>query len=618
MRCRFRCIVPALVLVVLGAGLAWGYVEAPYTLGKVIEESSNVVLVEVTRVQKEKGLIIYRKVKDLKGTYDGDQIKHNIGSGDRGFHPRETKYVMSGVAVGERAVFFCNAEASETCIGTYWYQCYREEEWWGMSHAEPYLLRTFCGDADDLANAVKEILAGKEVVIPCLVDANRTRLHERKGKLQRLKASLERLEYDSRRDFVGYGADGVDIVDYKTDLLLAEGSPGWKFLPAADVTDAGDGWTKPEFDDSQWRIGKAPIGYGEEELDTRAGTLIEEHGQAFVFRRAIDVPAALLGNANVTFQLSIAADNCAHVFVNGESVLDEGEEDHEFSYWNQVVDVDPKLLKAGRNVIAVYVPNGEASSDLFLDLQFIAETPLPPKKPAPTKVIAKTGTPTPAGGNRDKPEKSGPKIVAAPSADDAPAVAPTIDKAARTISIPCRIAARKLPNLSEIYPLEVIATAPPPKGRKAHETVVTTEVRPGQVHAALESLGLEPGQPAKGEGTRATGPEVTISLVFTDAAGKTKLVPIEEALINNKSKKPLKPLKWHFTGSIRKRPDPELDETVYGADLSGTLIAIFPVTNETVFQSHLTMDDEPLLKLETNKALLPAEGQPVTLIIKLK
>ena len=47
--------------------------------------------------------------------------------------------------------------------------------------------------------------------------------------------------------------------------------------------------------------------------------------------------------------------------------------------------------------------------------------------------------------------------------------------------------------------------------RKAHETVVTTEVRPSQVHAALESLGLASGKPAKGEGGKASGPEVTLA-----------------------------------------------------------------------------------------------------------
>ena len=66
-----------------------------------------------------------------------------------------------------------------------------------------------------------------------------------------------------------------------------------------------------------------------------------------------------------------------------------------------------------------------------------------------------------------------------------------------------------------------------------------------------------------------------------------------------------------------KQPDPEKDDKVYGADLTGTLMAIFPVTNETVFQTNLTMKEEKYLKLETNKEILPPEGTPVKLIIEV-
>ena len=67
-----------------------------------------------------------------------------------------------------------------------------------------------------------------------------------------------------------------------------------------------------------------------------------------------------------------------------------------------------------------------------------------------------------------------------------------------------------------------------------------------------------------------------------------------------------------------RQPDPDKPAKVYGADLTGTLITIFPVTDETVFQTNLTMKEESLLKLETNKNVLPAEGTPVKLRIELK
>src|SRR5213593_4148494 len=140
--------------------VSWAYVEAPHTLGRCCHESTNIVLVEVTRVDKTKNLIIYKKLEDLKGKHPQDQIKHNIGQ--RGFHEREWKNVIAWAEVGKKAVFFHNGGASETCIDGYWYQCYPEGEWWAMSHAEPYLLRTYQGDPDKLATAAKGIVAGRE------------------------------------------------------------------------------------------------------------------------------------------------------------------------------------------------------------------------------------------------------------------------------------------------------------------------------------------------------------------------------------------------------------------------------------------------------------------------
>jgi hypothetical protein len=84
------------------------------------------------------------------------------------------------------------------------------------------------------------------------------------------------------------------------------------------------------------------------------------------------------------------------------------------------------------------------------------------------------------------------------------------------------------------------------------------------------------------------------------------------------SGKPIPALKWYYTGSVMKQPDPEKDEKVFGADLTGTLLTLLPVTDETVMQSSLTAADETQYKLETNKNLLPKEGAPAKLIIEVK
>lgn len=191
-----------------------------------------------------------------------------------------------------------------------------------------------------------------------------------------------------------------------------------------------------------------------------------------------------------------------------------------------------------------------------------------------------------------------------------------VDKEKKTVTVPAKIAPRKIndPRYTEIYPIEVIACAEFPKGQKAHETVITVDVKPSDVHKALESLGLKAGKPANagaGEDAKAEGPELKVSLELPN--GKT--VPIEKTLVDKKTGKTMPALKWHFTGSVMKKLDPNKPDETYGADTTLTLIGIFPVTDETVIQSNLTMKDEPIVKMETNKALLPPEGTAVKLVI---
>jgi hypothetical protein len=193
-----------------------------------------------------------------------------------------------------------------------------------------------------------------------------------------------------------------------------------------------------------------------------------------------------------------------------------------------------------------------------------------------------------------------------------------VDKDKRTVTIDAKIAPRKLPNYDKIYPIEVIASWPHPKGKKAHETIVTIEARPSDVHKALEGLGLKPGKPVMGGKTEVPeGPDVNIYLEVPTPEGETKRLTIDKALVDSRTGKPFpKNVKWRFTGAVLVQPDPQKDDKAYGADVSGTLGVIFPVTNQTVFQTSLTMEFEGLMKLETNSKVLPKEGTPVKLVIE--
>jgi len=595
-----RLLIPVLLSFSLAAP-AYAYIEAPHSLGKCVNDSSNVVLVELSKVNKEKNLLIYKKVSDIKGKHAGEEIKHNIGQ--RGFHEREWKSIMAWAEPGKRAVFFYNGDAAETCIGTYWYQTYREGEWWGLSHAEPFLLRTFYGDVEKLADACTRIVKGEEVVVTCLADGNKDQLHLRKGKVQRMKASLKKQDYNPRADFVGWGGDGDDFQEFKTTALMPESSGPWRYISAKAAGATGGKWIQPGFDDSKWAEGKAPIGYGEDEIVKRKGTLVNEKGQEFLFRRAFEVPAELLEKKGVVFRLSIASDDSAMVYING-IVADKDDQDHEFAYWNRDVELTPKAFKPGKNVIAALVRNKAASSDLYLDIELVAEVPIP--RPARKKELATTAA--------TAPKET--KAAAAPAEEPRDPNALKVDKAKKTITVSGAVAPRKLPHLDEKYPIEVIGTYAHPRGQKAHETVLTFKgVRPSDLHKALESLGLKPGKPAYGEGTAAAGPIVKVFLELPGADGKPQLVPVEKCLVHRDSGKPIVELKWHFTGSVQKQPDPEKDDKVYGADLTGTFLSLFPVTDCCVLQSQLTMKDEPNFKLEIDPKVLPKEGTPVKLVI---
>jgi hypothetical protein len=205
---------------------ALAYVEAPLSLGSVISQSTNIVVVQVEKVDKVNNRIIYRKIKDLKGKHPTNEIKHNIGKG--GFHPREWQYPMEWAEPGKIAVFFHNGGASETCIGNYWYQAYAGGEWWGMSHGEPFMLRSYAGKVEKLINAVTAIQDNKEVIITAMVDGDKQNLHEKKAKIQRLKASLKLQDYNPKRDFAGWGAE---------DFRLIEGMAGFTHYSAINRVD---------------------------------------------------------------------------------------------------------------------------------------------------------------------------------------------------------------------------------------------------------------------------------------------------------------------------------------------------------------------------------------------
>jgi hypothetical protein len=224
----------ALTLLVLLAALCWhgayqpaqAYIEAPHSFGAVVAQSSHIFLMRIESVDRDKKIIIYRKVQDIKNKHPVDVIKHNLSNA--GLRPNEAKIALDLAEPGKLAVMFHNGGASETCMGTWWYQAYAGGEWWGHSHGEPFLLRSYCGPPEKLVSIVGQMLEGKEVVVPCMVDGNKEDLHNRRGRIQRMKASLKLQDYNPKRDFVGWGGE---------DFRRVNGMAGFTHISSLGRTD---------------------------------------------------------------------------------------------------------------------------------------------------------------------------------------------------------------------------------------------------------------------------------------------------------------------------------------------------------------------------------------------
>ena len=190
-------------LIVLLARPAQAYVEIPYTLGRLINESTNIMTLKLEKVDKANRRLIFSKVADIKGKHPQNEVKHVINNG---FEEREWKTIMNWAEPGKTAIFFHNGGAGECMIDGYWYQIY-PGDWWSMSHAEPYLGRTFHGRPEKLATVVTAMLGGQEVIVPCMVDGDKNALKTGTAKIQRLRNSLKLVDYNPQRDFAGWGGN---------------------------------------------------------------------------------------------------------------------------------------------------------------------------------------------------------------------------------------------------------------------------------------------------------------------------------------------------------------------------------------------------------------------------
>jgi tartrate-resistant acid phosphatase type 5 len=160
--------------------------------------------------------------------------------------------------------------------------------------------------------------------------------------------------------------------------LIAAGS-SWKFLD--DGSDQGTAWQQGDFDDTSWLSGQAELGYGDGDEATLVsfGPDLSAKFITTYFRKRFTVtnPSALS-----TVRLELLRDDGAVVYLNGTEIFRSNmPSPSDFStlavvaidgsdeqVWHASA-VDPALLSAGTNVIAVEIHQADpASSDISFNL----------------------------------------------------------------------------------------------------------------------------------------------------------------------------------------------------------------------------------------------------------
>lgn len=180
-------------------------IQRPETLGSVCIRADTITLFKVERVSKEKGVIVFRKVKDLKGTSPRDSFREVLSSAHE---PWEREHYLAWVEEGKLALMFRLENRQAIAIGEQWTvndgapPKDPDEMWTIPTRTEPWFLKNFCGDVSKLVQAVEDLLAGKEVSVPAMLGDRDKELRKWKGRKVTFRASLKRLDFNLERDLV--------------------------------------------------------------------------------------------------------------------------------------------------------------------------------------------------------------------------------------------------------------------------------------------------------------------------------------------------------------------------------------------------------------------------------
>jgi HEAT repeat protein len=195
------------------------------TLGATIQRASYIAVLQVEKVDRDRRVITYKKVADLKGTEPATTIDHALGA-DISEHQREQ--VLEWARPGRTAICFRDEDNSDTCLGNCWYASAAAAPGAWQARRVDDNAWAYAGPIEQLREHVVAILAGKQVVVTATALQGRN-LHDKptpvvrdwphgkKGRIWRVKASLQLIDSSALKQcpggyFVGWGVGGPEAV----------------------------------------------------------------------------------------------------------------------------------------------------------------------------------------------------------------------------------------------------------------------------------------------------------------------------------------------------------------------------------------------------------------------
>ncbi|MGA2499977.1 MAG: hypothetical protein ABSH20_19740 [Tepidisphaeraceae bacterium] len=159
-----RQLLPLLITLLCLSPHAQGYVDLAPTLAKIVNDAWSISLVEVERFDHDKGMVILKNVRDLKGQSTTGPIKHQVATTQNVTAvPRQ---IREWAEPGRRAVLFASPGTALVCIGKGWYQVQSSlDGWWKLGPTRPDLPLGYYGSVSRLCDAVELMLAGKTAII---------------------------------------------------------------------------------------------------------------------------------------------------------------------------------------------------------------------------------------------------------------------------------------------------------------------------------------------------------------------------------------------------------------------------------------------------------------------